>query len=80
MKQSIKEDLCYLPTNRLCSLSDKLGDEFFPDDIDNVFKQEIITYHRIAGGIKKTTFVRNFVGKTHHDSTTQEIMIAGSAP
>lgn len=79
MKQSIKEDLCYLPTKNLCSLNFFLSEEFFPDDLGDVFKQEVVTYHRIDGGIKKTTFVRNFVGKTHYDSTTSEVMMAGGS-
>lgn len=71
------DDLCYIPTKQLCSLKDKLDDDFFPDDTESVFKQEVVTYQRIAGGIKRSTLVRTFIGNRHSDSYTQEIMTAG---
>jgi len=72
---SKKADLCYLPTSRLCSLNDALEDSHFPDNKHNVFRQETVTYEYVDNGIKVTTFVRNFSGDTHFDSTTSQIIV-----
>jgi len=71
---SDKIDLCYLPTNGLCKINELLDDSFFPSNKENVITQELITYEKIKGGIKKTTFKRNFLNKTHYDSTCSEIL------
>jgi hypothetical protein len=71
----MKDDLCYFPTRRLCSLNDRLEDNFFPDDLVNVFKQEIKTYTRIKGGIKINTHTRDFIGGQHYDCRQTQIML-----
>lgn len=68
------EDLCYFPTQRLCSLKGRLDDGFFPEDTDSIFKQEIKTYSRFDGGIKVATHTREFVDGQHHDCRKTEIM------
>lgn len=70
----MKDDLCYFPTQRLCSLGSKLDDSYFPDDLDSVFKQEVTTYMRVDGGIKVMTHTRNFSGGSHYDSRSSEVM------
>jgi len=71
---SEKIDLCYLPTNKLCKINDVLDESFFPKEKDNIITQELITYEKIKNGIKKTTFQRNFLKKSHYDSTRTEIL------
>jgi len=71
---SEKIDLCYLPTNKLCKMNEVLDESFFPKDKGNVITQELITYERLDNGIKKTTFQRNFLKKSHYDSTRTEIL------
>ena len=70
---SDKVDLCYLPTNGLCKLNEILDDSFFPSNQENIIKQELITYEKIDGAIKKSIFQRNFIGTRHHDGHTTEI-------
>lgn len=74
----IEEDLCYLPTRRLCSLQERLDGSFFPDDLESIFRQEVITYKRIDGGIKIEKKTRNFSEKSHYDCESSEIMLGGS--
>lgn len=68
------EDLCYFPTQRLCSLKGRLDENFFPEDTDSIFRQEIKTYSRVDGGIKVTTHTRDFINGQHHDCRKTEIM------
>ena len=75
----MKDDLCYFPTQRLCSLKDRLEDDFFPDNLSNVFKQEIKTYERIKGGIKIRTHTRDFIDGQHYDCRHTEIMLGGKS-
>jgi hypothetical protein len=69
---SKKDDLCYFPTERLCSLKDVLPDEFMPKNQHEITRQEIITYRKTESGIRRVTFVRSFVNNWHHDSVTEE--------
>ena len=73
----IKDDLCYLPTNGLCRINEVLDDTFFPKDKESIIKQELITYSRKDGAIKKVTFKRDFIGNRHTDSTSTEIFSMG---
>ena len=66
-------DLCYLPTNGLCKINEVLDESFFPKNKGNIITQELITYEKVDAGIKKTTFQRNFLKKSHYDSTRTEI-------
>jgi|TARA_A100001391_G_scaffold165099_1_gene124951 hypothetical protein len=70
---SDKVDLCYLPTNGLCKLNEILDDSFFPSNQENIIKQELITYEKIDGAIKKSIFQRNYIGTRHHDGHITEI-------
>lgn len=70
-----KAHLCYLPTQKLCSLNEKLGDEFLPKNKNNVFRQEITTYEFVDSGIKKTTMTREFVNGDHYDNTVSHIFV-----
>lgn len=70
-----KEDLCYFPTQKLCSLNSKLSDDYFPDNLENVFCQKVVTYERIKGGVKIMTHTRNFVDKSHYDARETQIMM-----
>tara|TARA_R100000149_G_C5819244_1_gene99259 strand:- start:86 stop:322 length:237 start_codon:yes stop_codon:yes gene_type:complete len=74
---SDEDDLCYLPTRRLCSLNERLDASFFPEGLDDVFKQEIITYKRFDGGIRIEKHIRNFSGGSHYDCQSSEIMLSG---
>ena len=67
---------CYLPTQRLCELVDKLDDNFFPENYSDVIMQEIVTYMRHPSGMKKITFTRKFnkEGK-HFDSNVSEVFV-----
>ena len=67
-------DLCYFPTNKMCSLDKILGDEYFPENKDNVFRQETVTYEYVDEGVKVTRHVRNFAGNKHYDSRSSEII------
>lgn len=70
-----KPHLCYLPTRGLCSLNDKLGDNYLPKNKENVFRQEITTYEYVENGMKKTTTVREFTNNDHYDSTVSHIFV-----
>ena len=72
------EDLCYFPTQGLCSLKGKLDESYFPKNQKNIFRQELVTYEMTDIGVKRTTHVRNFSGVTHYDSRTSEFL-KGSA-
>lgn len=67
---------CYLPTQRLCDLADKLDDDFFPENHSDVIMQEIVTYIKHPDGMKKMTFTRKFNkdGK-HFDSNVSEFFV-----
>ena len=69
-------DLCYLPTKGLCKINNILDDSFFPENKGNILSQELVTYEKVKGGIKKTTFKRNFLKTTHHDSHVSEIFVS----
>jgi hypothetical protein len=71
---SKKDDLCYLPTERLCSLKEALPDEFMPKNQHEITRQEIITYRKTENGLRRVTFVRTFVDNWHHDSVTEEVL------
>lgn len=75
----IEDDLCYLPTKRLCSLNKRLDGSFFPDDPDTIFRQEVVTYKRVNGGIKIEKHTRNFTDKSHYDCQSSEIMLGGAS-
>lgn len=69
-----REDLCYFPTNGLCSLKGKLDDSYFPENQPNIFRQELITYEMTVHGVKRTTHTRNFSGVTHYDARVSEFL------
>ena len=73
-----EEDLCYFPTQGLCSLKEKLDESYFPKNQKKIFRQELVTYEMTDIGVKRTTHVRNFSGVTHYDSRTSEFL-RGSA-
>jgi hypothetical protein len=64
-----------LPTRGLCSLNDKLGDNYLPKNKENVFRQEITTYEYVENGMKKTTTVREFTNNDHYDSTVAHVFV-----
>ena len=67
---------CYLPTNKLCELSERLTQDFFPSDFDDVIRQEIVTYKKNEFGMKKTTFTRHFYSDgSHEDQTSSEVFV-----
>tara|TARA_Y100000004_G_scaffold121584_1_gene136665 strand:+ start:5652 stop:5891 length:240 start_codon:yes stop_codon:yes gene_type:complete len=70
---------CYLPTKKLCELSDKLDANFFPDNPDDVIRQVLTTYLKHPSGLKTVTFTRIFDrnGK-HYDSTVSEVFVTKS--
>ena len=79
MKQLRKEkDLCYFPTKGLCSLSKTLPEKFFPDNPENVFRQEMVTWERTDQGIKRMTHVRNFTDRDHYDERKSEFFLTES--
>ena len=73
MKSNREVDLCYLPTNNLCKINEVLDDSYFPDNKEDIISQELVTYQKIKGGIKKTTFERKFTKVSHYDCYKTEI-------
>lgn len=69
---SKKDDLCYLPTQNLCSLNEFLPESFMPKNKEQITRQEIVTYRNTDHGIIRTTFVRNFVKNWHYDEIKEE--------
>ena len=72
-----KEDLCYLPTRRMCDMNEKLDKSFFDTDPENIIQQELITYKKDGSRIKKISFIRTFVANKHTDVHKTEIFPSG---
>jgi len=67
---------CYLPTRKLCELDDKLDDLFFPENYQDVIRQEIVTYYRHPDGVKRAIFTRTFSGEGKHtDSSSSDFLL-----
>ena len=46
----------------------------YPIASDDVIKQELVTYYRVAGAVKKITKSRNFHFNEHNDTTSIEVL------
>ena len=45
----------------------------YPIASEDVIKQELVTYYRVDGAVKKVTKSRNFLFNEHSDTTTIEV-------
>lgn len=50
-----------------------IANGLYPVASEDVIKQELVTYYRVAGAVKKVTKSRNFVFNDHNDTTTIEV-------
>lgn len=49
------------------------ANSLYPVASEDVIKQELITYYRVPGAIKKVTKARNFLFNEHNDTTHIEV-------
>lgn len=76
LKLNRPKHFCYLPTRKLCELDSKLDDLYFPENYEDVIKQELVTYFNHPDGLKKVTFSRTFTSNGRHiDNTSSEIFV-----
>lgn len=57
-------------------MDDKLDDLFFPENYQDVIRQEIVTYYRHPDGVKRAIFTRTFSGEGKHtDSSSSDFLL-----
>ena len=76
LKLNRPKHFCYLPTKKLCDLDSKLDEFYFPENFQDVIKQEVVTYFKHPDGVKKVTFSRVFKSEGKHiDNTSSEVFV-----